>query len=187
VSASVPVDHHRLGVPQPDRSMKGRRGQRVSFSQLCALGFVSVLVGCSRERPPEPSASTAEFQSYYSGTKWYWSHVVGLPQSVPGYKAAEGPGGAQVHLISEDEQRVIRYTEMEPRNGMKTFQGLGRLERASGPETPLFRLVQTSNSFIGFFDHRAFRIDVVSWGPDSVKTLRDVSDLSRLVFRGGQK
>jgi hypothetical protein len=166
--------------------MLNGRHVRISAKALCAA--VVLCSGCSGSRQPDPSASVPDFQKYYSTTKWYWSEdVVGLPSSVPDYKPTDSKPGAQVHLVSSDERRIIRYTEMTPRSGMKTFYGQGVLQRLDGVEAPLFGVAGKSNMFVGFFDGRLFRIEVVSWGDDPARTLKDATTLGSQVLNAHQK
>ena len=134
--------------PRPLRRFVKRVGAAGAVILACCSG-------CLESGPPKTGSSAREFQNYYLGTRWYWAHVVGLPESVPGYKAERLPG-AQVHLLSNDEQRMLRYTELEPRGGMKAFHGLGTLEPAGLADQPLFRFHGDSNRFIGFFGRRLF-------------------------------
>jgi hypothetical protein len=103
--------------------------------------------------------------------------VIGLPQDVPGYKPIDVNRREQIHLLSEDEKRLIRYTKMEPRKGLKTFYGYGVLEMIDGVNAPFFQITGKSNMFVGFFDDRLFRIEIVNWGEDPARVRREVSAL----------
>jgi hypothetical protein len=156
------------------------------MKSVWVLSVAVLCSGCSGSHEPAPSASVKEFQEYYSGTKWYWSDVIALPTAVPGYKPMDVKRGSQVHLISDDEKRLIRYTEMEHRTGMKTFYGPHVLEAIDGVDAPLFGVVGKSNMFIGFFDGRLCRIEVVNWGENPNRVQRDVVALGLDVLAAAQ-
>jgi len=147
-----------------------------------ALCIIGLCAGCSGSHELPRGGSLQEFQDYYADTKWYWSDVRALPTNISGYRPVDLRQGSQVHLVSDDEKRIMRYTEMEQRTGMKTFYGQGVLGAIDGMDGPLFGVVGNSNMFIGFFDHRLMRLEVVRWGEDPARMKRDVIALGREVL-----
>lgn len=149
---------------------------RPCFRSVVASLFVGMVagLGCSR---PAPNAETPlkDVQEYYSSSKWYWSAPEGLPEQLENFKRLEDGRRVQVVLVSPEGDRSVGYTELKRSKHLKAFHGSQTLRRSDGVDVPLYR--SDGDGLIGFFDRRAFRIEIIAHGADPQAARRQAISL----------
>ena len=99
---------------------------------LVAL-VTGTMCGC---RDKKQLLSLADFEQYYTGTRWYWSEYQSNPSKLTGFKVKETQGW-QAFLTSPSGTHIT-YKELEPSNFLKAFPGIGKLKELGMTTEGLF-------------------------------------------------
>jgi hypothetical protein len=150
---------------------------------LVAL-VTGITCGC---RDKKQLLSLADFERYYTGTRWYWSKYQSTPSKLTGFKVEKNQG--MQALLTSPSGTLITYSELEPSNFMKSFPGSGKLKELPGVAEPIFEndcdyTQQNSNRvlLVGFVSGRAIQIEASHSETNRAEVMSDAISVARQMY-----
>lgn len=152
---------------------------RRNTSIATGLGLALLLETSGCHPPPTPTldASPKAYAQFYTSARWKTVPASGLTFTFPGYRTFDATHGAQLHLMSNDGECMLRYTEFQVDSSLAAIHGTGKLVDLPENNLPLFSIEGRTNAFLGFFKDRHFRVEIVNWGKNPSRPLEDARAL----------
>ena len=156
----------------------------------CIIIFLTVLTvsfyGCA---VPHDLQSVDDYERYYTGTRWYWSKYQSTPSELTEFKVRDNQG-MQAFLTSASGTDII-YSELEPSNFMKSFQGIGKLKELPNVTEAIFerdcdytQRHPKTILLVGFVDGRAIQIEAShSSNTNRLEIMLEAISVARQVYQ----
>jgi hypothetical protein len=151
---------------------------------LVAL-VTGTMCGC---RAKKQLLSLADFERYYTGTRWYWSKYQSTPSKLTGFKIEKNQD--MQAILTSPSGNLIIYSELEPSNFLKSFPGSGKLKKLPGVNEPIFEsdcdyTQQNPNRvlLVGFVGGRAIKIEAGHSETNRAEVMSDAVSVARQMYK----